>query len=337
MPLPSIVTWGSRAVPAVEYFALNHACFARSSSLRHIIFNSSAPLVDSLRNLRDVLDRDRSVLVAGRDTVVSPLLILSGNAFQDYWASYLEHYDVVIPVAQPPSLPIVGTYSISLQRTASSMSFMEGWIASASMCDGYSRPESDVRKAVLYTAILKHAARHHGRELQHLTTILTTLCWLERGKMHKLFYQLLFDLLPPASAKTDESVRELLLGCGILLAHDPFTFNAASLMSPKLLPSSEADPDSWKEAALGSLFLHAGRAGLASASAAQVSEIYINRLYSMLGFSLLADGCPVRLAARRPVAPSAFWHMVSKSLMIIMLLCLFTNVVLFFLIVAKLS
>ena len=339
--LPSVVTWSTAAGPLLDDgFRKGLLCFTRNNDLP-LLNLAGSNTSSGLQLLHEILERDRSVVLVGKSTVISPIFTLSKGSFQDYFASYLEHFDIIIPVSQPPALTVIGTYAMYLQRSERSLAFVDSWKSVAALCGDYpAQLDGSLSKAILYAAILKHLEPHSSVvDQQGAGAGLERICSLERKEMHRFFLARCFKMLPAGAEKTEQSVRELLLAGGILFAGDPFSFNAATLMSTKF--ESMADPDSWKEAALGSLFIHAG--GVTSASS-KSGEIYLNRLLNLLGFSIGPNGCPLA-NAKQPAAyfpspatkSSQFWHLVSKGCMIVMLLWLLAAIIMCFLVVVKLS
>jgi len=335
--LPSVVAWSTAAGPLLDDgFSKGLLCFTRNNDLP-LLHLARSNTSSALHQLHEILDRDRSVLLVGKSTVISPVFTMSKGSFEDYFASYLEHFDIIIPVSHPSG--VIGTYAMYLQRSDRSLAFVDSWKSVAALCGDYPvQLDSSLSKAILYAAIVKHLSVFNQQGAGPGAG-LERFCSLERKEMHRFFLTRCFKMLPAGAEKTEQSVRELLLAGGILFAGDPFSFNAATLMSPKF--ASIVDPDSWKETTLGSLFIHAG--GVASASS-KSGEIYLRSLLELLGFSIGPNGCPFA-NAKQPAAyfpsPAAkstqFWHLVRKCSLIVMLLWLLAAVIMCALVVVKLS
>ena len=126
-------------------------------------------------------------------------------------------------------------------------------------------------------------------------------------------------------------VEELLSNRGVLLAHDPFVFNAAVIAKLRESEDPLIDTDSWKDGALDSILLHIGGASLIS------SDIYIKRLLGMLGFGIDQMGCVYKGPDGEVVViDDNSLHLLSQLCMVIMLFCLLSSITMVCLVLVKL-
>jgi hypothetical protein len=133
------------------------------------------------------------------------------------------------------------------------------------------------------------------------------------------------------ASSSSVSVEDLLSNRGVLLAHDPFVFNAAVIAKLRESEDPLIDTDSWKDGAVDSMLIHVG--GVSPIN----SEIYIKRLLSMLGFGIDQMGCVYKGPDGKIVGiDENSLHLFSQLSMVIMLFCLLSTITMVCLVIVKL-
>jgi hypothetical protein len=327
---PAVVSWrvDKATLGGDSLFQRNHHCFSRAQGLTFATVNATHPK-EALEHVGELLRQHGSVLIADTATAFSPQYSLQRGMWQDM-AKYLATYDVIVPVTHPPSPLYIGSYALYLKDSSRGRAFLKNWMSTQSLCERKPLRPRGFAKNILYATILGYLAETVDPSVLSRWPALESSCSLERKTLHAFFMARCFELW--SSDKSVDSMKQLLLDrTGILLAHEPFSFNAA------VLQKGEGDVDQWwKGVAADSLLIHAG-------GVAHNSEVFLRRLASLLGYEVANDGCIRSITEedqrirQKETSREAFWHLLEKTLLLIMLLCLVQVVLLAFFVFYKLA
>jgi len=252
--------------------------------------------------------------------------------FQDLVATYLTEYDIIVPVTHPPSPLYLGSYALYLKDSSRGREFFKTYLSTQSLCEKSPPRPRGYAKNILYATILGYLAESVDPSVLSRWPALESICSLERKALHAFFMARCFELW--STDKSVDGMKQLLLDrAGILLAHEPFLFNAA------VLQKGEGDVDQWwKGVASDSLLIHAG-------GVAHNSQVFLRRLASLMGYEIAKDGCMRKATTdeegqrirQKETASEEFWHLFEKTVLLIMLLCLVQVVLLAFCVCYKLA